>query len=123
MSEERLYTLEEANATIEDLRERLSRIRAARDVVVSSAEVVRDRSATNGGGREGSALYDALRTLRQELERLGSEGIILRDADSGLIDFPSRREGRVVYLCWRPDEDRVRYWHEVDSGFPGRKPL
>jgi hypothetical protein len=62
-------------------------------------------------------------TLRSEVEALTSDGIVLRDADTGLIDFPARRDGRLVYLCWRPDEDLVGHWHEVDSGFGGRKPL
>jgi hypothetical protein len=61
--------------------------------------------------------------LRHEVEAMSSQGIVLRDADTGLIDFPARRDGRLVYLCWRPDEDSVTHWHEVDSGFGGRKPL
>jgi hypothetical protein len=91
--------------------------------VVRTATPVREGAHGNGGGRAGSELFDALRILRREVERLASEGIILRDADSGLIDFPALREGRLIYLCWTPEEDRVGFWHEVDAGFGGRKPL
>ena len=49
--------------------------------------------------------------------------IVLRDPESGLLDFPSRREGRLVYLCWRLEEDRVGFWHGPDSGFSGRRPI
>lgn len=120
---ERHYTVEEANALLEDLRERLGRIREARRTVVGSAEKLKRGATANGGGAEGSASLEAMAVLRSEVEALTAEGIVLRDADTGLIDFPARREGRLVYLCWRPDEDRVGHWHEVDTGFGGRKPL
>lgn len=121
--EERSFTVEEANARIDGLRETLARIREARATVLRSAVVVRQRAPRDGGGLDGTAYLEAMRVLRQEIEGLAAEGIILRDADTGLVDFPSRREGRVVYLCWRPEEDRVGYWHELSSGFTGRKPL
>jgi hypothetical protein len=121
---ERTYTVEEANALTGHLREALGRIRKARDAIVGSAERIKEGAVANGGGPEGSATWEATRTLRKEVEDLAARGIVLRDADTGLFDFPSRREGRLVYLCWRPDEeDRVAFWHEVDTGFPGRKPL
>jgi hypothetical protein len=121
--EERSFTVEEANARIEGLRETLVRIRDARATVLRSAVVVRQRASRDGGGLDGTAYLEAMRVLRQEIEGLAAEGIVLRDPDTGLVDFPSRREGRVVYLCWRPEEDRVGYWHELNTGFAGRKPL
>jgi hypothetical protein len=124
MSEaERYYAVEEANRLLPDLRQRLDRIQKSRRTIVGSAEKLKRGATANGGGAEGSASLEAMAVLRAEVEALTAEGIVLRDADSGLIDFPSRREGRLVYLCWRPDEDRVTHWHEVDSGFGGRKPL
>ena len=123
MADERFFTLEEANALLPNLRERLTHIRDARRTVLHHAEPVRERAEHNGGGKQGAELYDALRTLRDGVEKLSDEGIILRDADSGLIDFPSQREGRLVYLCWTLEEDRIGFWHEVDTGFGGRKPL
>jgi hypothetical protein len=120
----RYYTVEEANALVEHLREVIRRIREDRRVIVDSAERIREGADTDGGGQEGTAAWEAARRLRRDLELLSSQGIILRDADTGLVDFPSRREGRLIYLCWRPDEEeRVSFWHEVNTGFPGRKPL
>jgi hypothetical protein len=121
--EERFYSVDEANALLDDLRERLERIREARRTVLGSAERLRRGASANGGGAEGSASLEAMAALREGVESLTKEGIVLRDAESGLIDFPARREGRLVYLCWRPEEDRVSHWHEVDTGFGGRKPL
>jgi hypothetical protein len=121
--EERFFTLEEANAATGQLREVLTRIRDSRAIVVRSARLVHGRAAANGGGEEGAAYWEALRSLRRDLEGLAAEGIILRDADTGLVDFPCRREGRTVYLCWRPDEPEVGFWHEAGAGFGGRRPL
>jgi hypothetical protein len=47
----------------------------------------------------------------------------LKGLDEGLLDFPSEHEGRVVYLCWRFDEPRIAWWHEIDAGFAGREPI
>jgi hypothetical protein len=77
----------------------------------------------DGGGADGAEYWEAIRTLRREIEGLAAEGIILRDAETGLVDFPSRREGRIVHLCWRTDEDRIGFWHEAGAGFSGRQPL
>jgi hypothetical protein len=123
MADDRFFSVDEANAELPALRDRLGRIREARATVVRSAEVVRRTSPRDGGGAEGAAYLDALRVLRQEVEALAAAGIILRDPDSGLVDFPTRREGRTVYLCWRLGEDRVAHWHDANSGFAGRRRL
>ena len=123
MAEERFFTVDEANAELPELRERLGRIREARATVLRAATVVRRTAPADGGGIDGAAYLEAMRVLRTEGEGLAAAGIILRDPDTGLVDFPSRREGRLIYLCWLPEEDRVGHWHDVGSGFAGRKPL
>jgi hypothetical protein len=50
-------------------------------------------------------------------------GVEIKDLGTGLVDFRTERDGMVVYLCWRLGEDPIRYWHELDTGFAGRKPL
>jgi hypothetical protein len=124
MGEDRVYTVEEANEMLPDLRERLARIRAARQELLRDAELVKARVATDGGGASGGRRYwEAQATLKAEIERLANENIALRDPESGLVDFPGEREGRRVWLCWRLGEDRVAHWHELDTGFVGRQPL
>lgn len=123
MAEERYFTVEEANAELPALRDRLVRIREARAIVLRSAEVVRRAAPADGGGTEGAAYLEAVRDLRQDVDGLAAAGIILRDPDSGLVDFPARREGRTIYLCWRLGEDRVGHWHDASSGFAGRRRL
>ena len=123
MDEERVYTVEEANAELPELRVRLGLIREARQTVLRAAERIRGRVAVDGGGHEGKDYWEASATLKAELEWLAERDILLRDAEVGLVDFPGEREGRRVYLCWRLGEDRVAYWHGVDSGFASRKPI
>lgn len=62
-------------------------------------------------------------SIREKLDQFELMGIDVKDIEHGIIDFPSERDGRVVYLCWQVDEETVAYWHEIEDGFQGRKPL
>ena len=121
---DRIYTVDEANSMLPDLRERLVRIRDARQVLLQTAELVTERVATDGGGSHGGREYwDAQQALKAEIERLSGENILLRDPETGLVDFPAERDGERVYLCWRVGEDAVANWHPLDTGFSSRRPL
>jgi hypothetical protein len=117
------YTVEEANQLLSSLTDALLRIREARQVVLAGGERIRAVASLDGGGSQGKEYWEALATLRKEVESMNARGIVLRDPETGLIDFPARREGRQVFLCWRLGEDRVGYWHGPESGFAGRQPL
>jgi hypothetical protein len=120
---EREFTVDEANALLPTIVDSLERIRAARQVVLEGGERIRRNAPTNGGGREGKEYWEALATLRRDVESLNDQGIILRDPESGLIDFPSRREDRQVFLCWQLGEESVAFWHGPEGGFSGRRPI
>lgn len=80
-----------------------------------------DHSAEQGAlQRQLDALTTELTDLLGEIATLGGE---VKDLDLGLVDFPHQRQGRIVYLCWRRGEDRVRFWHDLSAGFAGRQPL
>lgn len=119
----RQYTPEEATAMIPELTESLHRVKAARTTILEGGERVRRSAAIDGGGAVTQEYWDALRTLRREVESFAERDIILRDADSGLLDFPGQVDGNDVLLCWRLGEDRVGWWHGLESGFAGRTPL
>lgn len=107
----RFWTVDEARAYLPRVRELLGVIRG---VATGAA-----RSGTNGHGPIGAA--DAIQT---SLEELRAGDIILRDAESGLIDFHARGADGVVYLlCWRDSDDDLAWWHLPEEGFAGRKPL
>jgi hypothetical protein len=119
---DRIYTTDTANATLEDLRKRLPRLREARRRVVGASARITDAVASDGGGVAGTDWFKAQTELKSEIEHLAKEGILLRDPEAGLVDFPADREGRRVFLCWQLGEDEVRFFHEETSGFSNRKP-
>ena len=123
MTEDRLYTLDDANAELPDLRERLPRLRVARDGLIAASERIEEAVASDGGGVAEAGWFTHQQTLKIELEHLAGRGILLRDPEIGLIDFPAERDGRRVFLCWRLGEDRVAWYHEATAGFGSRKPL
>jgi hypothetical protein len=73
---------------------------------------------------EKRALRDQSRDrIKQAVEQIQEIGCVLKDLDEGLVDFPALLNGNEVYLCWRLGEERIGYWHGLDEGFAGRKPL
>ena len=123
MTEERLFTLEEANAALEELRARLPRLREARQRLIDSGERIAAAVEIVGGGVAGTDWFHAQEELKAELLWLAERGILLRDPNTGLVDFPAERDGERVFLCWRLGEDRVGWFHDAQAGFSGRKPL
>jgi len=65
----------------------------------------------------------AAERLAEVVNRIQDSGVIVKDLDVGLIDFPSLLDGEEIYLCWKLGEDHIAFWHGVDEGFAGRKPL
>ena len=65
-------------------------------------------------------LATAIQELAEEVHALGAE---VKGLDQGLVDFPSERNGRIVYLCWMLGEPDIAFWHDLDAGFRGRQPL
>ena len=121
--DERRFTVEEANAELDGLRELLPRLREARRALIRASHRITEAVAADGGGVAGSDWFEAQRVLRADVTSLADRGILLRDPETGLVDFPSDHEGRRVFLCWRLDEDEVAFFHEETTGFTSRRPL
>ncbi len=75
------------------------------------------------GKTDDEAIGLVMEKLEREIQRLEELGCVLKDMDTGLIDFPAVRLGTRVWLCWRSGEERVTFWHELHEGFAGRKPV
>jgi hypothetical protein len=122
---ERHYTLEQAEAALPWVAERVERIQDALAELRSPAAqaVFEEMDATTGGAWPGREIGSAVLSLLAAAEQLEAMDIVLRDADRGLVDFPSIRDGEEIYLCWEAGEPRVAFWHEPDAGFAGRRPL
>jgi hypothetical protein len=120
---DRLYDVEGADDALPMLRELLPRVRDARRALIRASERITAAVAADGGGVAGGDWFAAQGQLRSDLTTLADEGILLRDPETGLVDFPAEREGRRVFLCWRLGEERVGWYHEERGGFASRKPL
>jgi hypothetical protein len=122
---ERHFSPDEANALLEWVESRIIAIREARDRLADPAAhgALAEAGPMNGGGTPGRTVGEAFLELRGLLVELQQAGLVLRDLDRGLVDFPALRGGREVYLCWEFGEHRIGFWHELDTGFAGREPL
>jgi hypothetical protein len=125
MRHSRHYTLEEANAALSWVQETITELRKAREGLSDeeTREALAEAGPQNGGGDPGRAVSEAFLRLRAALVRLQDAEVVLRDLDRGLVDFPSIRDDREVYLCWVEGEDEIGYWHDLEAGFAGREPL
>jgi hypothetical protein len=121
----RHYTVDQANAALDWVLERLERLRSAH-VQLSNDEAraaLGEAAPSNGGGAPGRVVSEAFLELQRALGELQAMDVVLRDLDRGLVDFPALREGREVYLCWEAGEVEIEFWHDLDAGYGGRQPL
>ena len=127
------FTPNEANDLLAEIRplaeELVAHRRAYLQLQQERAELAQ-RIAGNGGGIDSQRLSDL--EAAEERERIGiartvnaihGHGAIVKDPDTGLVDFPAVREGEEILLCWQLGEDQVAHWHGLEEGFEGRRPL
>jgi len=130
----RYFTLAEADRALPEIE------RALRDILFHRAEYQRAheemenwtrRIRIAGGSRVDPGAHLALRArrdtsaaaLKDAADRVEQAGALIKDVDIGLIDFLSRYRGGIVCLCWKLGEDKIRFWHGLEEGFRGRKPI
>jgi hypothetical protein len=122
----RYFTVEEANALLPRLEPLVGELLKRRARVVAQRKQLGetfDNLRVNVGGPVPSQMTQDFKIIEQLVHRVQSYGCILKDMNSGLLDFLARREGREVYLCWRYGEPRVAFYHELHTGFNGRQPV
>ena len=132
----RLFSVEEANGLLPRLKEifrrmdpRLARLREIRDMI-EDAETYW-KSHGDGMSAEDRAAYERHKADAQtvqadldgDMQDIRSLGCELKDVGQGLIDFPASIEGSLAYLCWQFGEPAVGFWHTLEAGFAGRRPL
>jgi hypothetical protein len=130
---DRLFTPAEANSALPEVRDAAERMVALR-ARLRELEQTQGHLVTAIGGNGGGYVAGDLNAAQSEfqalaravaacVERLDELGVLVKDPDTGLVDFPARREGEPVLLCWRVGEDEVAYWHDLVEGFAGRRPI
>ena len=125
----KLFTLQEANDLLPIIRPKLLEIKAQYSKTNALRDSVKLAAAAGsefgGGGLESGTNYvKSLYKIGKLTTELNALGIQLKDYSRGLIDFPSMRDGEIVLLCWQLGEnERIEWWHEIEAGFAGRKPI
>jgi hypothetical protein len=122
----RVFTLIEARSLIPTLRRLLARMARARDRLLDlrvEIDLAREQARYGGGSPVGPLYLRYMLQFTEAIQEVQELGVQVKDIRNGLIDFPYEYEGRIVFLCWKPDEDEIRWWHETDAGFAGRKML
>lgn len=129
------FTPDEANAALEVVRPLAERLVEQRQELVrvqGELKHVRAKVAGNGGGLDPhtvaaaqAAAGESIANVDEALGALDELGVQVKDLDRGLIDFPAihPESGDVVLLCWHLGEAEVGFWHDLEEGFAGRKPL
>ena len=132
----KLLTVEEANALLPQIRLTLKSLRDIRNVVLRTEAQIEIEEMTSSDSKgqlspAGQAAVTKLmeafhyqtRQFEEKLEELFQMGAHLKDLETGLIDFYSRRGPEVVFLCWKEGEEEIAHWHSLQGGFKSRQPL
>lgn len=120
----RVYTVAEANALLPRVRSIVQRMLTARaNVVHMQPELwpAVHAAVFNGGSKTVSQASRQIIAIQEAIAALQALNILVKDINTGLVDFPAERHGQIVFLCWQYDEPSVQFWHDVDSGFSGRQ--
>jgi len=122
----RYFTLQEANETLNLIRPLMDEVQRIRQKILEKqpeAWPAIERSVGNGGNRALSQMALDFEKLDDLVHRIQDTGVLIKDINTGLVDFPALRQRQEVYLCWQAGEEKIEYWHEVEAGFAGRQPI
>ena len=130
----RYFTLDQAHRTLPHVEDAIRRAIGLKAEYQSSDEQIREltrRVMASGGMMLDREKFAGLKNAREEaasaiqaaIEAVQELGCLVKDLDIGLLDFPTLYKGEEVYLCWRLGESRIEYWHGIEEGFGGRKPI
>ena len=126
MPSKKLFTLDEANSFVPqllDLVPRIQNLSVSLNKDFPDIKNAREKAKWNGGSDQGVDYLNAVLKYNDLMHRIEGMGCEVKGIREGLVDFPSLREGREVYLCWRMPEKEILFWHDLNTGFSGRKPI
>ena len=120
------FTLEEARALLPQLRQIFRDVHRRRDRIREADEKLGNllqKTHDDLGGPTVNGLLRDLLQMNAQLQRIQKLGVVVKDLDRGLIDFPAILGGKEVFLCWEKDEQDIDFWHDLQSGYAGRARL
>jgi hypothetical protein len=123
---ERYFTLQEANNTLNLIRPLMDEVQAIRLKILKNqpeAWPAIEKSAGNGGNRALSNMVQDFEKIDALIHQIQDTGVLIKDINLGLLDFPALKDEREVYLCWQYGEGDIAFWHEVEAGYAGRQPI
>jgi hypothetical protein len=122
----RYFTLAEARAALPQVKALMEQAQNAKRTINALRPEVwpaMRNAASNGGNVQAGELFQTYQTLEAGIKGILGMGVLVKDVESGLVDFLGRRTGREIYLCWRYGEDDIEYWHDLTAGYAGRQPI
>lgn len=122
-----LYTPQTANKALPEVKQLFSNILMHKKQAVALQEqvemIVQSGSPFEQFVKKKQELNTAVSNYYRAIEELEATGVVIKDVEQGLLDFPSKRFDEEVWLCWKVGENEIKFWHGKDEGFMGRKPL
>ena len=120
----RYFTIKSANEALPGVIEKFNKLKKQKnEIMKAEQELQMSASSLDQYMTQKQKLNSELTKFYQLIEDLEGIGVALKGLDQGLLDFPSRRFNEDVWLCWKDGETEIKFWHELDTGFNGRKPI
>jgi hypothetical protein len=127
MDDDPIYTVEEARALLPQVRATLIQLAIERRRADAAHDSLHHQLGADGDDdarrRLEAATAEHRARVRALLAHLESLGVVVRDPETGLVDFPTRRDGEPAWLCWRLDDPQLAFWHTTREGYTSRRPL
>jgi hypothetical protein len=126
----RLFTINEANAllpvvrpTIERILETIRRLRVQSEVVIRAEQIDPETPNLMRRLQQNGEIADLIKQINDAVNEIQQHGCVCKGVEQGLLDFPCLLGQEIVFLCWQYGEPEITYWHKIEDGFAGRRPL
>ena len=122
----KFFTVNEANALLEQIRPLMGELLERRDRAVTMSQAMHsfwEPPHSDRGNLSASRLAQEFGQIEALIKQIEGFGCVIKDLNGGLLDFLAEINGREVYLCWRYNEDQIAFYHDLHTGFTGRKPV
>ncbi len=121
------FTVKSANEILPIVIKKYEYAKKQKDLIIKTEQELTQSMSTENSLIDYATLKQKLNSVvtkfYQSLEDLENTGVVVKQLDEGLLDFPAKRFDQEIWLCWKEGETEVKFWHEKDTGFMGRKPI